>query len=259
MTFTLGPRAAQAGYRILQYDSLDSTNSEAMRLARAGEAGPLWIATREQTAGRGRRGRNWVTVPGNLATSLLIREALAPAEAATLSFVAALAAREACHSLAPGVHLTLKWPNDLLADGRKLGGLLLESEARHDSLAVVLGFGLNLASAPAGMSFPATSLTALGLTVSPEAAFTALTDAWDRNLELWRSQGFGEIRRRWLLHAEGIGQPASVVIGDRQESGIFETLDEQGRLVLRLPDGGARFISAGDVYFGDAACVGAAS
>lgn len=259
MIFTLGPRAAQAGYRIRSYDNLDSTNSEAMRLARSGERGALWIVTRAQTAGRGRRGRNWATAPGNLAASLLISEALAPAEAAKLSFVAALAARETCHSLAPAANLTLKWPNDLLADGRKLGGLLLECEARDDDLMIVIGFGLNLADAPAGLTFPATSLAALGVMVSVEVAFATLTDAWDCNVELWRSQGFGEIRRRWLRHAEGIGQTASVVIGDRQESGMFETLDEQGRLVLRLPDGSARFVSAGDVYFGDAARLGAAS
>jgi BirA family biotin operon repressor/biotin-[acetyl-CoA-carboxylase] ligase len=259
MTFTLGPHAAEAGYRIRTYESLDSTNSEAMRLSRAGERGPLWLVTRTQTAGRGRRGRNWAMPPGNLAASLLIRGALAPVEAARLSFVAALAAREACLSLAPAADLTLKWPNDLLADGRKLAGLLLECEAQDDALAVVVGFGLNLADAPAGMPFPATSLAALGFPVSAEAAFSALTDAWDRNFDSWRDHGFAEIRRRWLLGAEGIGQPASVIVGDRQESGIFETLDEDGRLVLRLADGSARFVSAGDVYFGDAARLGAAS
>lgn len=259
MTFALGPRAAQSGYRILSYDSLDSTSTEAMRLSRAGGPGPLWVAAREQTAGRGRRGRNWVTIPGNLAASLLIRETLGPAEAAKLSFVAALAAWDACDALAPGASLTLKWPNDLLADGRKLGGVLLESETQNGTLAIVIGFGVNLAGSPVGMSFPAISLAELGHAVSAEAAFAALSDAWVAAFGLWRERGFDEIRQRWLQRAEGVGAAASVVAGERVESGIFETLDVDGRMVLRLADGGVRLVSAGDVHFGDAASAGAAS
>ena len=129
MTFALGARAARAGHRLIVHDTLDSTNSEALRLARSGERGPLWIVAREQTAGRGRRGREWISAPGNLATSLLCVAPVTPALAATLGFVASLAVHEACRTLAPGVDFALKWPNDVLADGAKVAGLLLESEA----------------------------------------------------------------------------------------------------------------------------------
>src|SRR5262245_2998249 len=112
MTFAVGPRAAKAGHRVVEHDRLDSTNSEALRLARAGERGPLWIVTREQTAGRGRRGREWISSPGNLAASLLITESVTPAIAATLGFAASLATCEACQTLVPGVAFAVKWPND---------------------------------------------------------------------------------------------------------------------------------------------------
>jgi BirA family biotin operon repressor/biotin-[acetyl-CoA-carboxylase] ligase len=260
MTFALGPRAAQAGYRILSYDSLDSTSSEAMRLARAGECGPLWIATRRQTAGRGRRGREWISGEGNLTASLLFADAIAPAVAAMLGFAASLAVLQTCRELAPGVAFTLKWPNDVLANGGKVAGLLLESEEQHGQLAVAVGFGINLANAPAGMAFPAVSLASFGHPVPAESAFARLSDCHLDFAALWdRGRGFHNIRRLWLDHAQGIGQPISIRAGSRADTGTFETLDEEGRLVLRLSDGATRAVSAGDVYFGDAASAGATS
>lgn len=265
MTFALGPRAAKAGHRLIVYDRLDSTNSEALRLARAGEAGPLWIVALEQTSGRGRRGREWVSATGNLAASLMVTAAVTPAIAATLGFVASLAVSGACRALAPDVELSLKWPNDVLANnvsgnGGKIAGLLLESETQGAALAIVVGFGVNLASAPEGMPFPAQSLRGAGQRVSAGAVFSALTDAWLDYIGLWNEgRGFDVIRNAWLAQARGIGQAISVRTGDRVESGIFETLDEEGRLVLRLDDGGTRLIAAGDVYFGNAAGMGASS
>jgi BirA family biotin operon repressor/biotin-[acetyl-CoA-carboxylase] ligase len=260
MTFALGSRAANAGHRLIVHDRLDSTNSEGLRLARTGEAGPLWIVAREQTSGRGRRGREWVSGVGNLTTSLIFRAALTPAAAATLGFVASLAVSEACRAVAPGVELSLKWPNDVLASGGKIAGLLLESEVQGDALAIVVGFGVNLASAPEGMPFPAQALHGLGHSVSAQVVFSELTDAWVAYMGLWNGgRGFDAIRNAWLAQAGGIGQAISVRTGERVESGIFETLDEEGRLVLRLDDGGTRLIAAGDVYFGNAAGLGAAS
>jgi BirA family transcriptional regulator, biotin operon repressor / biotin---[acetyl-CoA-carboxylase] ligase len=260
MTFALGPRAAEAGHRLIVHDTLDSTNSEALRLARSGEQGPLWIVARDQTAGRGRRGRAWISAPGNLATSLLFVVPATPAVAATLGFVASLAVLDACKGLAPDIAFSLKWPNDVLADRGKVAGLLLESEAQGPLVAVVIGFGLNLASAPPGMAFPAQSLAALGHPVTADEMFAGLTDAWVSRIMLWNDgRGFDVIREAWLAQAAGIGQAISVRTGDRVESGIFETLDEQGRLILRKSDGTMRAISAGDVYFGDAAGGGASS
>lgn len=261
MTFALGPRAAQAGYRILQYGSLDSTSSEAMRLARAGERGPLWVVAREQTAGRGRRGREWLSVPGNLTASVLTTPDMTPAEAATLGFAAGLAIFSVCAALAPRVDFTLKWPNDVLANGRKIAGLLLESETQHGALAIVAGIGVNLAGAPADLPFPATSFAELGMSITPDAFFTALTDTWVDHCDTrsGAQAGFQDIRLRWMEEAHGLGDAMSVRIGERLETGIFEMIDRDGRLVLRRADGTTALISAGDVYFGNVSSAGAAS
>lgn len=260
MTFAVGPRAAEAGHCVIEHDRLDSTNSEALRLVRAGERGPLWIVAREQTAGRGRRGREWISSPDNLAASLLLTETVTAPVAATLGFAASLSVCEACDTLAPGRAFTLKWPNDVLANGKKVAGILLESELQGDVLAVIAGFGINLASAPDGMTFPATSLAALGGAATPDYAFARLSDSVAAALEIWQhGQGFGEIRKFWLERAVGVGRPISIRVGDRVLEGIFETLDEQGRLLLRVADGGLQTISAGDVYFGSAASAGASA
>ncbi|MFN3348525.1 biotin--[acetyl-CoA-carboxylase] ligase [Pseudorhodoplanes sp.] len=261
MAFALGPKAAQAGHGLIVHDSLDSTNSEALRQARSGERGPLWIVAREQTAGRGRRGRQWMSAKGNLMASLLLALPVTPAVAATLGFVASLAVSQTCRELtSPKVHFSLKWPNDVLADGGKVAGLLLESEAHADDLAVAVGFGVNLAEAPSGMPYPAQSLAALGHVVTPEEAFSRLTDAWLSYAALWNEGlGFDAIREAWLAQARGIGQAISVRTGERMESGIFETLDEEGRLILRKTDGMIRVFTAGDVYFGDVTRGGGAS
>lgn len=258
MAFAVGPQAAKAGYRVRNYELLDSTNSEAMRLAAAGEAGPLWIVATEQTAGRGRQGRAWQSGAGNLATSLLIRDQLKLSVAATLGFVAGLAVYEACAAVAPGLQLALKWPNDVLCEGGKLAGLLLESQSLQsqsfgDELALVIGIGVNVTAAPEGIPYPAVSLAGLGVTVSAEHLFTALTDSFAKYHGLWDGgRGFGEIRRLWLTRAHGVGGPVSIHQGDAIEQGIFETLDEQGCLVLHRADKTRCVIAAGDVYFGDA-------
>lgn len=277
MAFAVGPRATQAGYRIRSYDRLDSTNSEAMRLAIEGEPGPLWIATDEQTAGRGRQGREWQSFLGNLAASLLITGDLKLSDAATLGFVAGLAVHETCSLSAPGLSLSLKWPNDLLASGAfssqvdsgsreenapklktdgKLAGLLLESQNLGRQLALVVGIGVNVVAAPEGMGYPAVSLAGLGYAVQAEDLFTSLTDTFAKYDSLWdRGRGFADIRRLWLERAHGVGKSVSIHMGDRIEHGLFETLDQQGCLILRKPDGTRCTIAAGDVYFGDARTV----
>ena len=274
MAFAVGPRATQAGYRVRSYDRLDSTNSEAMRLARDGERGPVWIVTQEQTAGRGRQGREWQSFIGNLSASLLITSDLKLSDAATLGFVAGLAVHDACSRSAPGLPQSLKWPNDLLADGAfsgevesgsreenapkqkthgKLAGLLLESQNLNGQLVLVVGIGVNVVAAPEGMGYPAVSLAGLGYPVQADNLFASLTDTFVKYDSLWDGgRGFADIRRIWLERAHGVGKSVSIHMGDRIEDGIFETLDEQGCLVLRRPDGTRCTIAAGDVHFGDA-------
>jgi BirA family transcriptional regulator, biotin operon repressor / biotin---[acetyl-CoA-carboxylase] ligase len=257
MAFTLGTRAISAGYRLASFDQVGSTNSEAMAQARAGERGPMWFVTTEQTAGRGRRHRPWIAPKGNLASSVLETIDVAPAVAATLGFAAGLALEAALREVAGSASLrfALKWPNDVLAGQAKLTGILLEAESLDGGeLAVVVGMGTNVVAAPEGTPTPATSLRALGIETSAEALFTALSDSWAECHGIWdQGRGFGEIRRRWLALAAGLGQPVAVDTGNTKVSGTFDTIDETGCMIIRTAAGEKIPISAGDVHFGLAA------
>jgi len=270
MTFSLGPRAALAGYQLAAFDSIGSTNAEAMSRARDGERGPMWFVTSEQTAGRGRRHRPWIAPRGNLACSILEVIDVSPAVAATLGFAAGLALEAALQRVSIEAALrsagsgqmnySLKWPNDVLAGRQKLAGILLEAEAVADNrLAVVVGIGTNVVAAPEGTPTPATSLTALGVHVGAEELFAVLSDAWTEFRSLWdNGRGFGEVRRLWLARAAGLGQPVAIQSGGSTVEGTFDTIDESGCMIIRTLQGKRVPISAGDVYFGAAASAGAA-
>ena len=248
----LDSAVAAAGVRLLAFDTLGSTNAEALARARAGEPGPLWITSACQTAGRGRRGRHFVSERGNLYASLLLTEASPVDRAAELAFVAALAAHDAVIGVAAalGPRLAVKWPNDLLCDGAKFAGILVEGEsAMGRPLATVVGIGINCAHHPAQTDHPAIDLWAAGTRVTPEVLFTALSRAMLQRLEEWdRGRGFTATRAAWLARAANLGMPVRVNLADRQLEGRFETLDAYGRLVLRLGDGTAEIITAGDVF-----------
>jgi BirA family transcriptional regulator, biotin operon repressor / biotin---[acetyl-CoA-carboxylase] ligase len=267
MAFTLGPRATSLGYRLAAFDQVGSTNVEAMERARAGERGPMWFVTSEQTAGRGRRQRAWIAPRGNLASSILEVIDVAPTVAATLGFAAGLALESALRRVsveaamragADGLSFSLKWPNDVLAGPKKLAGILLEAETVAGSgLAVVVGIGTNVVAAPEGTPTPATSLAALGVHISAEELFAALSDGWAEYRAIWSGgRGFGEIRRLWLERAAGLGQAVSIKSGTTTVEGIFDTVDEQGCMIVRTPAGSLVPITAGDVYFGSAASAG---
>ena len=194
MTFTLGPRAITAGYRLAAFDQIGSTNAEAMLRARAGERGPMWFVTSEQTAGRGRRQRVWIAPRGNLASSILELMDVQPAVAATLGFVAGLSEEAALAAVSVEAALrlgserptyALKWPNDVLAGGAKLVGINMEAETIGDRLAVVVGIGTNVVAAPEGTPTPAVSLADLGVQISAEELFMALSDAWVEFRGIW--------------------------------------------------------------------------
>src|ERR1700676_743956 len=179
MTFSLGPRASSAGYRLTAFDRIGSTNAEALSRGRDGERGPIWFVTSEQTAGRGRRHRPWIAPRGNLASSILEVIDGSPAVAATLGFAAGLALEAALRRVSieaspraagsDDMKYSLKWPNDVLAGQQKLAGILLEAEVvPGDRLAVVVGIGANVVAAPEGTPTPATSLRAIGVDVGAE-------------------------------------------------------------------------------------------
>ena len=232
--------------RVVALDTIGSTNAEALALARSGERGPLWITARQQTAGRGRRGRTWVSEPGNLYATLLLTDAGPPERAAELSFVAALAVYDAVGARIPGLskRLALKWPNDCLIDGNKFAGILIEGEGK----AGAIGIGVNCVHHPAGTAFPATDLAAAGVRATPETVFAALMPAMTNRLMQWdRGAGFTVIRSDWLKHAFQLGKTIRVALPEGGREGRFDGIDDTGRLMLRGAGGASEAITAGDV------------
>ncbi|WEX07546.1 biotin--[acetyl-CoA-carboxylase] ligase [Chelativorans sp. AA-79] len=272
--FALAPSALAAGYRLEAHESVGSTNALALERAAAGDdPGNLWIVSKDQTSGRGRRGRVWATPPGNLAATLLLVDRIEPGMAAILGFVAGLSLSDALRAVAPQARIgigvdggeerrqrsrfELKWPNDVLADGAKLAGILLESSLLGDGrFAVAVGIGVNIVVHPADLPYPATSLQALGVDCDAERLFMALSSAWVENFTLWKSpDGTAAIRERWLSQAAGLGSEVSVRADGRVVRGVFETIDELCRFVIREDDGSRLLIAAGDVHFGAVASV----
>jgi BirA family transcriptional regulator, biotin operon repressor / biotin---[acetyl-CoA-carboxylase] ligase len=244
------PAAAASGARLIACDLLGSTNAEALARARAGEAGPLWITAARQSAGRGRRASAWASEPGNLYASLLLTDVGPPARAPELAFVAALAVHDAVSAAAPTLRarLKLKWPNDLLVDGLKVCGILIEAESGQ-GFALVIGIGINCVSHPADTPFPATDLAGAGARVAPADLLQALSRTMVERLAQWDSgAGFAGIRAEWLRRAAGLGEMIRVRLPGRELTGRFETLDPNGRLMLRLSGGGIEAVSAGEVF-----------
>lgn len=216
-----------------------STNDDLAILAGAGAAEGTWLRADRQTGGKGRQGRAWQSPPGNLYASTLVRLQPDDPPAPTLALVAAVALHEAVATYVPQVRI--KWPNDLLADGAKLSGILLE---RQDD-AVIAGFGVNLAHHPEDIDRAATSIAALaGAAPNPAAFLEILAEAFSRWLARWRGTGIELVRRQWLIAAHPLGTPLSTSEGD----GLFDGLDAEGALRLRLADGTLRVIHAGDVF-----------
>ncbi|HEY0265583.1 MAG TPA: biotin--[acetyl-CoA-carboxylase] ligase [Rhizomicrobium sp.] len=233
------------GYRLARHGELDSTNSEARRLAEAGEVGPVWITAERQTAGRGRRGRAWETGAGNLAATLLLRPDAPAAIIGQLSFAAALAVAEMAQHFAPDAAITVKWPNDVLAEGRKLAGILLE--AGDGWLAI--GIGVNLAHFPEGTEFPAVSLAQLGVAPpSPAEALTVLAAHLAHWYDAWMQDGFDTVRAAWLERAQALGGPIRARLTHETRHGLFEGIDASGALLLN-EQGTVRAIAAGEVFF----------
>lgn len=237
-------RGARAVLTIRTVAETGSTNADLLALARKGVEEGLWLRAERQTAGRGRQGRAWVSPPGNFHGSTLVRLRPGDPAAATLGFVTAVALFDtvAMHSLS---ELVLKWPNDLLLDGAKLSGILLE---RADD-AVVVGVGVNLAHHPELPDRPTTSLAAHGIAADPAAFAEMLADSFARWLGRWRMEGFAPIRARWLDHAHPRGTALAVRLPDGVSlDGLFDGLDPDGALILRLAGGERRVIHAADVF-----------
>ncbi|WP_096786116.1 biotin--[acetyl-CoA-carboxylase] ligase [Rhodobacter sp. CZR27] len=236
-------------------ETVDSTNAMAARLAPQ-LSGPAWIMAGEQTAGRGRRGRFWASPRGNFYATYVMHPTEPPEVVALRSFVAALALRDACAALTglPGA-FSLKWPNDVLLNGGKLAGILLESLGQGGRVQhLAIGIGVNLIGAPEpaqvepGAVLPVSLLGETGLRIAPTTFLDALAPAYARREESFARYGFGPTREAWLAHAARLGEPIRARTGSQVREGIFETVDPSGALVLKTRDGRAA-IPAAEVFF----------
>jgi BirA family biotin operon repressor/biotin-[acetyl-CoA-carboxylase] ligase len=238
------------GYDRIILDRVDSTNAEAIRRAPYLDR-PTWIMARRQSAGRGRRGRAWEMPAGNFAATLVMRPGGQPAWAALRSFLAANALYATLDVYAPEASKAVKWPNDVLLEGGKVAGILLESAGtgeRVDWLAI--GIGVNLVRAPdqGDPAFPPVALADHGERVDPEAFLTTLAGHYATEESILDRLGFEAIREDWLQRAARLGEVITARTSRETITGLFDTIDETGNLVL-ITGSGRRVIPAADVYF----------
>ena len=244
------PPELPSACRLVSYDRLGSTNDEAKRLARTGAAAWTIVTAREQTAGRGRRGRSWIAIPGNLFMTVILRPDCTPQTAAQLGFVAALAVGEAVRAVVPAeASVRFKWPNDVLLDGAKVSGILLESETTERGALdwLIVGIGVNVVGHPTVGAYRTTSLLAAAAReVDAPAMLQRIAAALHSGVEAWHRYGFGTVRAAWLRHAVGVGDPIAVHLDEAPVTGRFADLAEDGALIIETEQGVRRII-AGDL------------
>lgn len=253
---SLGGRSGRISIDDFRHEAhgvLASTNSECLARARAGDSGLLWLTADSQTGGRGRRGRAWVSEPGNLYASLLLIDAASPENLASLPLAVALAVHDAIRAVLPldAPPLEIKWPNDILIGRRKTCGILLEGEGLPDGRrALAIGIGINIVAKPVDTAYPVTCLAEHGAAVSPQELFARLFAAMADVLSLWdQGRGTAAVVERWRLLACGIGEKITVNLPDRSISGYFSGIDDKGFLMLDRDPEGRLAIAAGDVFF----------
>jgi BirA family transcriptional regulator, biotin operon repressor / biotin---[acetyl-CoA-carboxylase] ligase len=250
----LSARASSGAGRIV-LPEIDSTNAEGFRQA-ASLPGPTWILAGLQTAGRGRRARPWVSPQGNFHATLVLKPAEPPEVVALRSFAAALALRDACVALTGlADSFTLKWPNDVLLNGGKLAGILLESSGLGGPDPVLcIGIGVNLIAAPdtaqvePGATAPVSLLAETGHRITPEAFLDALAPAYAAWETVFTTEGFAPLRFAWLSRAARLGEQIRARTGTLTREGVFDSIDEAGNLILRT-SAGTLAIPAAEVFF----------
>lgn len=239
-------------YHLLSFDSLDSTNEEAKRLAHGGGSHGAVIWAKKQTAGKGRLGRNWVSSEGNLFVSILLQPEKPMKDCAELSFVAALAVIDTLEPLLPrGKKLECKWPNDILLNDKKVGGILLESfrAGEAGNSWAVVGVGINVDSFPPRTDFPATCLKEAGVElVSAKIILSRFIHHFTHEYDAWNMKGFAAVRERWLKKAWRLGKKITARLPDQSIEGVAEEIDAHGSLVMTLPGGRKQHILAADIF-----------
>lgn len=238
-----------SGAAIEIFETLDSTSLEARRRARDASSRPRWFIALSQTAGYGRRGRAWAQRPGDFAGTLAFRPDAPAARFGQLSFIAALSVASALDEHVDPHLIAFKWPNDILIDGGKVAGLLLERIDDDQGPIVSIGIGINIVSAPADMPFRAARLVDHA-SAPPDPARLArrIDEHFWRYYGEWKRKGFERARRLWLERAQGVGEDIGVKLPNEELAGVFDGLDESGALILRS-GAGKRIIAAGEVYF----------
>ncbi len=240
------------GWRLVAVPEIDSTNADVLRRAENGEAEGFAIRADTQSAGRGRRGRAWDSPKGNLYLSILVDAP--PATAGQVGFAAALALIDAIEAEANRdiPNLCCKWPNDLVLDGAKVAGLLLEAVPDHDQ--VVIGFGVNVVPTDVENAlYPVDSLATTGVTFDLDGLSGHICAALASWLDTWRTVGFAPLRKAWLARAQGLHRPIVVQLPGESVEGTFQGLSEDGALLLDQGEAVTRTIAAGDVFFARAA------
>jgi BirA family transcriptional regulator, biotin operon repressor / biotin---[acetyl-CoA-carboxylase] ligase len=241
------------GYDLIHLAEVDSTMAEAARQAET-IARPTWVLADHQTAARGRQGRTWLQPPGNLAATLVFKPWATPQEAAKRSFLAANALYQALAMAAPGAGLSLKWPNDVLLNGGKVAGILLESRGAGQIVDwLSIGFGVNLAAAPdraqiQGSADPVCLAQETGAQITPRTFLALLANAYATQESKLQAFGFPRIREEWLDHAARLGDVIIARTAKTEYVGVFETLDQDGNLMLMTADG-MQMIPAAEVFF----------
>jgi len=243
----VGASPLSASWPVYQLGIIDSTNTEAKRRVLE-NVHDQWLVADQQTSGRGRQDRQWLSPTGNVYATALFHEPGGLAVALRIPFAAALAVSDVVLEHAPGTDVRLKWPNDVRIDRRKVSGILVETGGTGAGFWIAAGMGINAHALPDNVTQPATSLVELGMApmTSVDAVFSSLRSAFAHRLEQARL-GFSGIRATWLERSEALGQMVSVRAGENTLDGIFEDLEQDGALLLRLPDGSRRSIRAGEV------------
>lgn len=263
MTFKLSSLAKDHNYRLDIYDIVGSTNQIALECALGGDRGKVWIVSKNQQGGRGRLGRHWQTSSGNLASTLLLNEAFPLPAIANLGFIAGVTLAQTINELLEDAGLSenysvkLKWPNDVLINGSKLCGILVETTKLSGShYGIAIGMGTNIVAHPKDLPYDAISLGDMGIDVTAEELFERLSHHWHINYSLWKQgKDFAAIRDIWLQYAHGLGGAVNLMLNSELVSGVFETINDDCCLVIRKNTGDFVTVTAGDVFFGDARSV----
>jgi BirA family biotin operon repressor/biotin-[acetyl-CoA-carboxylase] ligase len=247
------PIIGLSGWRALHVETTGSTNADLIELAGAGhDIDRLWLTAGEQMQGRGRRGRTWVSPHGNLHASLYLRSPVSAKDIGFFPLVCAVALHRAISEALDEnqSEIKIKWPNDILVDGAKCCGMLMESDQRSGAINIVIGCGVNIVAHPEDTPYPAMHLNEKNATLTPQDMFQYLAESFARTLDEWADgSGKASIRDYWLAHVRGMGQTIIVNLASERLEGIFDGIDADGVLSLRLPSGKVKEISAGDVFF----------